>query len=238
MLGFVKAHIGRNMLTLVHPEDRQATANAFFERGPRPGPRPPRRLQVPRRPAANGGCSRSWPRTAWTTPPVGGVVMNARDVTERTNLTRALRTLAKSNQVLVNASDEASLLSGACHTIVEAGNYRSGLGGLRRARRSPDGAAGGLGGPVGLPGEARRQLGRRRARPRPHRAPPSVPGPSRSAPTSTATAPSPPGGRRPPSSASGRVAPCLCEVKGEVIGALRYLRRPNLTPSARPRSRC
>ena len=38
--------------------------------------------------------------------------------------TRALRTLAKSNQVLVNASDEASLLSGACHTIVDAGNYR------------------------------------------------------------------------------------------------------------------
>ena len=57
-------------------------------------------------------------------PAVGGVVVNGRDVTERTNLTRALRTLAKSNQVLVNASDEAALLSGACNTIVEAGNYR------------------------------------------------------------------------------------------------------------------
>ena len=44
-----------------------------------------------------------------------------RDVTEQTNLSRALRTVTRGNQVLVHATDETSLLADICETIVAAG---------------------------------------------------------------------------------------------------------------------
>ena len=50
-------------------------------------------------------------------------MLNGRDVTEHTNLTRVLRTMSAGNRVLVSATDEASLLSGACRTIVEVGGF-------------------------------------------------------------------------------------------------------------------
>ncbi|MGO9659391.1 MAG: EAL domain-containing protein [Acidimicrobiales bacterium] len=121
-LGFVGSHIGTEMLTFVHPDDREATASAFFNEVLGPGLEHP----VIFRFRTGSGQWRVLEVVATNClddPAVGGVVVNGRDVTERTNLTRALRTLAKFNQVLVNASDEAALLSGACQTIVEAGRY-------------------------------------------------------------------------------------------------------------------
>jgi diguanylate cyclase (GGDEF)-like protein/PAS domain S-box-containing protein len=123
VLGFVPSqYVGRNMLDLVHPTERDSVAKAFAEHSLRPGVHAP---SVFRFQTASG----EW-RTLEVVatnclddPAVAGIVMNARDVTDRTNLTRAMRTLAKSNQVLVNASDETSLLVGACNTFIEAGNY-------------------------------------------------------------------------------------------------------------------
>jgi putative methionine-R-sulfoxide reductase with GAF domain len=110
------------MLDLVHPKERDSVAKAFAEHSLRPGVHAP---SVFRFQTASG----EW-RTLEVVatnclddPAVAGIVMNARDVTDRTNITRAMRTLAKSNQVLVNASDETSLLFGACDTFIEAGNY-------------------------------------------------------------------------------------------------------------------
>jgi diguanylate cyclase (GGDEF)-like protein/PAS domain S-box-containing protein len=54
---------------------------------------------------------------------VPGIVVNGRDVTERKHLTRALQTLTQGNQVLVRATDEASLIGELCQTIVSSGNY-------------------------------------------------------------------------------------------------------------------
>lgn len=56
-------------------------------------------------------------------PSVGGVVLNGRDVTETTRLTRVLRTLSAGNHALVSASDEASLLNDVCRAIVEVGGF-------------------------------------------------------------------------------------------------------------------
>ncbi len=123
MLGIATAHVGRNMLLSVHPEDRQATADAFFREVLGPGLDHPVVFRF-RTGLGEWRVLEVVATNCMDDPAVGGVVVNARDVTERANLTRALRTLAKSNQVLVNASDEASLLSGACQTIVDAGNYR------------------------------------------------------------------------------------------------------------------
>lgn len=56
-------------------------------------------------------------------PTIRGLVMNARDVTDRINLTRALLTFSKGNQVLTHASSEAELLENMCKTFVEVGEY-------------------------------------------------------------------------------------------------------------------
>jgi diguanylate cyclase (GGDEF)-like protein/PAS domain S-box-containing protein len=56
-------------------------------------------------------------------PAIRGIIVNARDVTERTHLSRALRTLSNGSQVLVSASDEVSLIEETCRTIVTSGEF-------------------------------------------------------------------------------------------------------------------
>ncbi len=123
VLGFVPSEqVGRNMLDMVHPTERDSVAKVFAEHLLLPGVHAPSvfRFQT----ASGKWCTLEVVATnCLDDPAVAGIVMNARDVTDRTNLTRAMRTLAKSNQVLVNASDETSLLVGACNTFIEAGNY-------------------------------------------------------------------------------------------------------------------
>jgi diguanylate cyclase (GGDEF)-like protein/PAS domain S-box-containing protein len=124
MLGYVPAEqVGRSLLDLIHPDDLEATARSFFTEALKPGIHP---VSVFRFRTAAG----EWrvleviATNCLDDPAVAGIVMNARDITERTNLTRALRTLGMSNHVLVNASEEASLLSDSCKIIVDAGSYR------------------------------------------------------------------------------------------------------------------
>lgn len=56
-------------------------------------------------------------------PAIKGIIVNARDVTERTHLAKALRTLTNGSQVLVSAHDEASLIEEICRTIVTSGDF-------------------------------------------------------------------------------------------------------------------
>jgi len=56
-------------------------------------------------------------------PAIKGIIVNARDVTERIHLSRALRTLSNGNQVLVSATDEVSLIEETCRTIVNSGDF-------------------------------------------------------------------------------------------------------------------
>jgi diguanylate cyclase (GGDEF)-like protein/PAS domain S-box-containing protein len=51
-------------------------------------------------------------------------VVNANDVTEVTNLTRALQTLSQGNQIMVRATDEMTLLSDVCDAIISSGTYQ------------------------------------------------------------------------------------------------------------------
>ncbi|GEM_PF-547870 len=116
-------HEGRNMLELVHPDDFEAVVAAFSRDISVPGIHPP---AVYRFRAAAG----EWRYLEVTAtnclddPSIAALVINARDVTEQTNLTRALRTLGQASHALVHASGETSLLVDTCKTIVEAGGYR------------------------------------------------------------------------------------------------------------------
>jgi diguanylate cyclase (GGDEF)-like protein/PAS domain S-box-containing protein len=123
ILGVVLAEAtGRNVFDIIHPDDRERVLAAFTSGLARPGLH---EANVFRARTGSG----DWrvlevvATNCLGDHAIGGIVLNAHDVTERTNLTRALRTLGQGNQVLVHASDEVSLLADTCRTIVEAGGY-------------------------------------------------------------------------------------------------------------------
>ncbi|MGA3354649.1 MAG: PAS domain-containing protein, partial [Acidimicrobiales bacterium] len=123
LLGFVpEEQLGKNMLELVHPDDLEAIASRFSEVKLRPGSSPP---AIFRFQSASG----EWKVLEATStnclddPDIRGIVLNARDVTEQTAMSRAIRTLSEGNDVLVHATDETSLLADTCRAIVTTGGY-------------------------------------------------------------------------------------------------------------------
>ncbi len=123
ILGFVPdEQLGRNTLELVHPADLDAITALFFEATRRAGRAPPAVFRF----QTASGAWRTLEATATNClgdPAIRGIVVNAHDVTEQTNLSRTLGTLSKSNQVLVHATDETSLLADSCRSIVSSGGY-------------------------------------------------------------------------------------------------------------------
>ena len=121
MLGFTLGErFGRSALELIHPDDRDAITTTFREGIHQPGIHPSIVFRV----KMASGDLRSLEAVATNCledPAIAGIVVNAHDVTEQTNLSRALRTLTEGNQVVVRATDEASLLADVCATFVAAG---------------------------------------------------------------------------------------------------------------------
>ena len=121
MLGFaLGARVGRSSFQRVHSDDRDAVRTFFGEGVRQAGIHSPVSFRYK---AASG----HWRRLEAVTnnclgdPAIAGIVVNARDITEQTHLSRALRTLTQGNQVVLRATDEASLLADACETIVASG---------------------------------------------------------------------------------------------------------------------
>jgi diguanylate cyclase (GGDEF)-like protein/PAS domain S-box-containing protein len=114
---------GRNVFEFVHPDDFEACHAAFRESLRVPGTLRP---EVYRFFAASGE-TRSIQfvlTNCLDDPSIHGIVVNANDVTEVTNLTRALQTLTEGNQIMVRATDEATLLSDVCNAIISSGSYQ------------------------------------------------------------------------------------------------------------------
>src|SRR5580658_4873681 len=124
MLGYtVDNELGRNMLDLVHPADREAIATGFGWTLSEPGVHLP---SVFRFRAASG----EWrvlevvSTNCLDDPAVGGIVLNAHDITESNSLARTQRTLSAGIQIVVHAVDEMSLVTEICQMIVDVGGYR------------------------------------------------------------------------------------------------------------------
>ena len=123
ILGFVPdEQLGRNMLELIHPDDLEATAKLFLAATRQVGNAQPAVFRFKT-------ASDEWKVLEATAtnclrdPAIKGIVVNARDVTERTNLLRVLRTLGLGNQVLVHATNESALLAEMCRMIISSGGY-------------------------------------------------------------------------------------------------------------------
>jgi len=114
--------LGRSGLEFIHPDDLDAARKTFVSVVQQGGTSRP---VVYRYATVTGG----WRfleivlTNCLNEPAIQGIVVNARDVTDRTNLSRALQTLTEGNQVLVRATDEVQLLSDICQTIVASGAY-------------------------------------------------------------------------------------------------------------------
>ena len=99
-------------------------------------------------------------------PDMRGILISGSDVSCRERLARALRTLSECNDVLVHATDEASLIANICRSIVHSSEYMLAWVGyvdhdddqsvrfVAAARRD------------GVPRRTARELGRQRIRPR------------------------------------------------------------------------
>ena len=113
---------GLNVADLVHPQDRERAEVAWLREPLTARSRQPSAFRF-------RAAGRDWrvldvvASNFLDYPGIGGIVLGARDITERANLSRALATLGQCNQVLVRAADEGTLLRETCRTIVDAGGY-------------------------------------------------------------------------------------------------------------------
>ena len=123
VLGYVpEDQLGRNMFELIHPDDLAATAEKFAAATRQPGTSPSAIFRF-RSASGEWRVLESTPTNCLHDPDVRGMVLNARDVTEETNMSRAIRTLSQGNDVLVHATNEKALLADTCQAIVSTGAY-------------------------------------------------------------------------------------------------------------------
>jgi PAS domain S-box-containing protein len=121
ILGFAPdEHVGRSSFQRIHSDDRGAIRTIFRESSRQPGIHSPVSFRYK---TASGDWRRleAVVNNCLGDPAIAGIVVNAHDITEQTHLSRALRTLTQGNQVVLRATDEASLLADACETIVASG---------------------------------------------------------------------------------------------------------------------
>jgi PAS domain S-box-containing protein len=118
------AHVvGEKMLSFVHPDDRErvsgqlerilggVTSAGFTQ------------FRLRGKHAKHWRTFASYAHDLTDDPQVRGVLVSGGDVTERERLAKALRIQTEINQILVHATDEASLVEDVCRSIIDLGEY-------------------------------------------------------------------------------------------------------------------
>lgn len=130
--------IGRSYLEFVHPDDAERARAVLAETLSHPDGMHKSDMRT-RHKDGRWVVLESFARNALGDPAVRGIVINARDVTERRReeevlerSNRALRTLSAGNTTLVRATDEAALLAEMCRVVVAEGGYRAAVVAYRR----------------------------------------------------------------------------------------------------------
>ena len=116
------SQIGLNVFDMIHPDDLDVALAHFDEANHHDGPTQPKVLRLLTK-SGEWRFIESVLTNFLHDPAIQGIVGNCRDVTDRTLLTTALETLTRSNQVLVHAQEELSLLAATCQVIVDTGGF-------------------------------------------------------------------------------------------------------------------
>ena len=116
--------IGRNLLTLVADVDLER-AGRFWQAQVETSAVLPATDFWMRRPDGSRGCLSVLVRNKLGDQALEGMVVTARDVTEKKYLEQARSTLADALIALVRSDDETELLSELCRLIVAGGSYRA-----------------------------------------------------------------------------------------------------------------
>ncbi|MGA7834050.1 MAG: EAL domain-containing protein [Acidimicrobiales bacterium] len=115
--------LGRKLINFVHPNDRARILSELAK------------ILGEDREAGftqfrlRGNSSRAWhvfdcyAHNLTDDPDLRGILISARDVSDREALSTTLRTLSECNDVLVHASDEASLIESICRSIVHSSGH-------------------------------------------------------------------------------------------------------------------
>ena len=125
------AIIGQSLVEFIHPMDL-AAANADLSAIREVSGMTRRSTRRFRHSNGSWRIFESIARSLLDTPPVNGIVINLRDVTERERYTRALSAMSAANSALIHAEDESSLLKETCNILVGIGSYRMAWTGMAR----------------------------------------------------------------------------------------------------------
>jgi PAS domain S-box-containing protein len=117
------ALVGRKMISLVHPEDRERVSLALsrIAKGDPEGGFTQFRIRATS--AQPWHVIDCYSHNLSDDPDVRGILVSGGDVSEQVMLARALRTLSRCSDIVVHANDESTLTSNICRTIIEAGGY-------------------------------------------------------------------------------------------------------------------
>ncbi len=137
--GYLPAEVtGRNYFEFVHPEDVEHARSVLASLLSHPGEIQKSETRF-RHKDGRWVTLEVMSRNLLSDPAVRGIIVNARDITERKRSeealergNRALRTLSAGNTALVRVSDETALLAKMCSVIVAEGGYRAAVVAYRR----------------------------------------------------------------------------------------------------------
>jgi PAS domain S-box-containing protein len=123
MLGYSPAdRIGRKILDLVHPHDAELVATELARAATAPGISGAFQFRV-RTASGEWATLETTANNRLDDPATRGVVISARDITDRHQFESAWRFVSASSQALIRAVDERSLLEQMCRVAVEEGGY-------------------------------------------------------------------------------------------------------------------
>ncbi len=117
------ALVGRKMLNFVHPDDRARVAReleAIIRGEPAGGFT---RYRVRGEHASSWHVVDCYAHNLLDDADVRGILVSGGEVTEQEQLARALRTVTSCNRMMVHATDEVSLVTDICRSIVETSTY-------------------------------------------------------------------------------------------------------------------
>lgn len=123
LLGYAPEDLaGTDSLALVHPDDLPRTRQTLAQVLANPGTLHVIELRLRHKDGEYRHMELAG-RNLLDDPAVGGIVTNVRDITDRMQAVRALKTLSVCNAALVHAQDEPALLRDICRAITETGGY-------------------------------------------------------------------------------------------------------------------